>query len=221
VRPQLRLVLPLACGLLAILLVLVIVLVGSGGSHRTTTQNGGFDGAAFPANVRAHDFTLSNQQGRRVSLGMFQGQTVVLTFLSTGCRACTLVAQQVRGALDELAEATAKAEAHTKGLSDALPAMQVLFVSTNPRSDSAARVKRFLAETSLTGRAEYLTGTRQQLRAVWRAYRVPPASAGKSASEAATTVLLIDRDGIERVGFGLEQITPEGLSHDIRLLQTG
>jgi hypothetical protein len=32
---------------------------------------------------------------------------------------------------------------------------------------------------------------------------------------------LIDRRGLVRVGFGLEQITPEGLSHDIRLLATG
>jgi len=31
-------------------------------------------------------------------------------------------------------------------------------------------------------------------------------------------VLLIDRKGTERVGFGLEQITPESLAHDIRLL---
>jgi hypothetical protein len=30
---------------------------------------------------------------------------------------------------------------------------------------------------------------------------------------------LIDRNGFERVGFGLEQITPEGLAHDIRLLE--
>ena len=28
-----------------------------------------------------------------------------------------------------------------------------------------------------------------------------------------------DRAGFERVGFGLEQITPESLTHDIRLLQ--
>jgi hypothetical protein len=46
-------------------------------------------------------------------------------------------------------------------------------------------------------------------------------SAGKSASEAATTVLLIGRTGAERDAFGLEQLTPESLAHDIRLLRDG
>jgi protein SCO1/2 len=162
-----------------------------------------FDGATFPAGVRAHDFGLHDQQGRRVSLGAYRGQVVALAFLATDCRSCVLVAQQVRGALDELGAS----------------ALKTIFVTTNPRADTAASVKRFLNETSLTGRVLYLTGTLAQLRPVWRAYRVVPASVDKRAAEAATTVLLIDRTGIERVGFGIEQVTPEGVAHDIRLLQ--
>ena len=68
--------------------------------------------------------------------------------------------------------------------------------------------------TSLTGRAIYLTGSVHSLKAVWRAYHV-------NTGEDGITVLLIDRTGVERVAFGVEQITPEGLSHDIRLLKTG
>jgi hypothetical protein len=30
---------------------------------------------------------------------------------------------------------------------------------------------------------------------------------------------LIDRSGIERVGFAADQLTPEGLAHDIRVLE--
>jgi protein SCO1/2 len=192
---------------LATVLVIAIVLTGS---SKHTASHGGFDGAAFPAGVRAHDFTLEDQQGRKVSLSAYRGQVVALAFLpgtagiSPGCRTCLLVAQQMRGALDELG---------------ATPGLRMIFVSTKTAAPRV-RVGRLLRETSLTGRVEYLTGTRTELQPIWHAYGVPPPSVGKAASEAAVTVLLIDRKGFERVGFGLEQITPEGLAHDIRLLQS-
>jgi protein SCO1/2 len=208
-----RLVLPAIVGALAIALVLAIVLgTPSKGSSDASISasgpqsSGGFDGALFPAGVRAPDFTLEDQQGHRVSLSAYSGQVVALIFLpSPSCRTCLLVAQQVRGALDEL---------------EGKPQVKAVFVSTKTGA-TRARVARFLAETSLTGRAEYLTGTAKQLGGVTRAYRLPPPSASKATAEAAVTVLLRDRDGFERVGFGLEQITPEGLSHDIRRLQAG
>jgi cytochrome oxidase Cu insertion factor (SCO1/SenC/PrrC family) len=204
-----RLVLALASALLALILLLAIVLGSSkssptGPGAGTGSRSGGFEGAVFPAGVHAHAFTLSDQLGRSISLSAYRGQVVVLTFLSSDCRTCVLVAQQVRGALDELGAA---------------PDVHAIFVSTDPRADTRARVARFLEETSLSGRVGYLTGSTARLRPVWHAYHVAPAGAGKQASEAAITVLLIDRHGGERVGFGLEQVTPESLAHDIRALE--
>jgi hypothetical protein len=115
-----------------------------------------------------------------------------------------LVAQQIRGALDQLAR----------------PA-PVLIVSAEPAADTSAGVKRFLARVALSGRAEYLSGSRRELQGVWRSYRVTPPSAGRGAFERAVTVRLIDREGRERVVFGLEQLTPESLAHDIGKLQEG
>jgi cytochrome oxidase Cu insertion factor (SCO1/SenC/PrrC family) len=178
----------------------------TGHSSSTSSTNAKFDGASFPPGLRAHNFTLSNQRGRRVSLSDYHGQVVVLGFLFSDCRTCILVAQQVRGALDELEG--------TRGV-------QTIFVSTDPRADTRASVNHFLSETSLSGRVEYLTGTPAQLRPVWHDYGIPPVSDGKADSEAGITVLLIDREGIERVGFGVEQITAESLAHDIRLLRAG
>jgi cytochrome oxidase Cu insertion factor (SCO1/SenC/PrrC family) len=155
--------------------------------------------------MSAHDFALPDQQGRVVSLGSYRGQVVALAFVSSTCRACALVAQQVRGALDELG---------------AITGVRTVLVSIDPGADTRARVRRFLEQTSLAGRVEYLTGTEARLRKVWHAYRVRPLSAGRASSEAAVTVLLIDRNGLERVAFGVEQITPEALAHDIRLLES-
>jgi cytochrome oxidase Cu insertion factor (SCO1/SenC/PrrC family) len=195
----------------ALVLALAIGGCGSGRSAKPAS----FDGAAYPPGIVAPGFTLDDQQGRRVSLSALRGEVVVLAFVSTNCRACRLAAHQIRGALDELAEAP------TYGRGTAVNAMSVLFLSTDPASDTHTAVKRFLTEASLANRVLYLTGPMEQLRRVWRAYRTPPMSAGKSASEAATTVLLIGRTGAERDAFGLEQLTPESLAHDIRLLRDG
>lgn len=209
VRYQPRFLLPAVSVVLAIVLALAIVLGGGhddsspNSSTPSANHNGSFDGAAFPPGVRGHDFTLTNQRGQRVSLSAYRGKAVLLAFLFSRCRTCVLVADQVRGALDEV---------------EGTSAVATIFVSTDPRADTRASVSRFLDETSLSGRVEYLTGTSRELQPIWKAYAIPPVSDGKYASEEGSTVLLIDRNGSERVGFGLEQITPESLAHDIRLL---
>jgi protein SCO1 len=206
VSPKLRFALLALSSVLAIVLVVAIVFGGglNDSSDQSAAHNGDFDGAVFPSGVRAHDFTLTNQHGQRVSLSSYRGRVVVLAFMFSNCHTCVLVANQVRGALDEL---------------EGGPHPATLIVSTDPQADTHASVSRFLEETSLSGQAEYLTGTPRELQPVWRAYAISPASAGKTAAEAGITVLLIDRKGVERVGFEVEQITPEGLAHDIRLLE--
>lgn len=172
----------------------------SGSSSQT-----GFDGAALPSGIQAPAFALTDQHGRRVTLGEYRGQVVILTFLAaTTSGASPLIAQQIRGALDDLGRPT--------------PA---LAISANPAADTPVRVRNLLAQASLSDRMEYLTGTPARLRAVWRAYRVAPMSAGQAAFDRAASVLLIDPRGRERVLFGLEQLTPEGLAHDVQRLQAG
>lgn len=181
-------------------------------SPTSTPSASGFDGAALPAHVRAHDFTLTSlsattgqHAGEPVSLSAYRGQVVVLTFLYSTCGpTCIVIAQQIRGALDELG-------GHSS---------VVLIVSADPSADTPASVRRFLARVSLTGRVHYLTGSPAQLRAVWHAYGAIPASAGRAAFDNSASVFLIDPSGSERVLFGVEQLTPESLAHDLRKLQT-
>jgi protein SCO1/2 len=164
----------------------------------------GFDGALLPRGVSTPDFTLTDQAGRRVSLGQYRGRVAILTFLSTTCHpTCPLIAQQIRGALDEM-------NAHPT---------PVLIVSANPAADTPAAVRRFLGEAALEGRVEFLTGTPAELRAVWRAYDIVPSQLGDAESPHAAAVLLIDRAGQKRDLFQVEQLTPEGLVHDIRKLE--
>ncbi len=208
------LLLGLATGL-ALALALVLILdrpAPRSGADTTTTgvdarASAGFDGALLPGGLRAPTFTLTDQRGRRISLRQYRGRVAILTFLSPACRpTCPLIAQQIRGALDEL---------------DAHPALHpaVLIVSANPAADTPAAVRRFLAEAGLAGRVEYLSGTSAELRPVWRAYGVIPAQLADAGSPHPASVLLIDRAGDERDLFEVEQLTPEGLSHDVRAVE--
>jgi protein SCO1/2 len=165
----------------------------------------GFDGAALPATAPAHEFTLSDQAGRSVSLHEYQGQVTVLAFLYSTCGAtCIVIAQQIRGALDELPHP-----------------VPVLFISADPGVDTSAHISRFLGQVSLTGRVHYLTGSLAALKPIWRAYGIVPATAGAAAFKRFASVFLLDGSGRERVVFQLEQLTPEALAHDIGKLAGG
>jgi protein SCO1/2 len=179
----------------------------AGPTGATALAGSPFVGAEIPGQ-RPGDFTLTDLRGRRVALSDYRGQVTILTFCSTDAASAStsrLIAQQIRGALEEL---------HTR-----VPA---LAVSLDPEADSHARVSDFLRRVSLTGRLDFLTGTPNELRAVWRAYAiVPPTSAHQRGPDRAAYVLLIDQRGVQRVRFYVEQLTPEGLSHDIRKLEAG
>jgi protein SCO1 len=170
------------------------------------TVTGGFQGAPLPTPKPARGFALTDQYGRRISLAALRGSPVVLAFLYARCGApCVLIAQQIRGALDELG-------AHP---------VPVLIVSADPAGDTPPAVRQFLAGVSLSGRVHYLTGPAAQLEAVWRSYGVHPASDGTATFAKYATVRLLDAKGRETVLYGTEQLTPEALAHDIGKLRSG
>jgi cytochrome oxidase Cu insertion factor (SCO1/SenC/PrrC family) len=177
---------------------------GEGADASEATSSTGFDGAALPPSFVVHDFALADQEGRTVSLGSLRGRVTVLAFLYSTCGStCVVIADQIRGALEELPHR-----------------VPVVLISADPAADTPTQVSRFLAQVGLSGRVYYLTGPVSALTPIWRAYRVVPASAGRAAFDRYATVLLLDRSGRERVEYGLEQLTAEALAHDIRKLQS-
>jgi protein SCO1/2 len=194
-------------GALALALALSACSSGSSSSTSDATQSvpagaSGFDGAALPSGVSAPTFALRDQAGAPVSLAAYRGQVVIVAFLYSSCgSACVVIAQQIRGALDELGRAVPE-----------------LVISADPAADTPAGVERFLRKVSLSGRVRWLSGSPAQLRPIWHAFRVLPASAGRAAFARSASVFLIDPRGMERVIFQLEQLTPEALSHDVRKL---
>jgi protein SCO1/2 len=180
---------------LALATIALILLTGGTASRN---DDHGFAGALRP-DIPPQDFRLRDQDGRDVALSDYRGRVVILTFLYTTCRdTCPVMAQQIRGALDDLAKP--------------VPA---LAVSVDPAGDTPRRAKAFLLRQHLTGRMRYLLGSAGDLERVWRAYGIQPQTGGRDHS---AYVVLIDSRGRQRIGFPAGQLTPEGLAHDVRRL---
>lgn len=198
--PRVRLTLVVVVALLVAGLGGAVLFGDSGGeSGADGAHPSGFLGAARPPGARAADFRLRDQDGSVVTMREYRGRDVVLTFLYSTCEeSCPLIAQQIRGALDELGED-----------------VPVLAVSVDPRNDTSFRARRFLVKQKMNGRMRFLLGTRAQLEPVWKAYGIQPQ--GDGFEHSASTVLIDDR-GVQRIGFSTEQMTPDVLAHDLRWL---
>jgi protein SCO1/2 len=159
----------------------------------------GFAGAVLPEGVRAPEFTLTDQDGEPIRMSDFHGEPVVVTFLYTNCdETCPPQAQQIKGALDLLGRD-----------------VPVLAIAVDPPNDTPESAREFLAEQRMTGRMRFVLGSEEQLRPLWRGYAIQPQLPG---AEHQARIVLVDEDGFQRVGFPLEQATPERIAHDLRAL---
>ena len=176
------------------------VIVFAKPSAEPRTGASGFAGSLRPA-IPPKDFTLRDEAGKEISLRQYRGQVVVLTFLYSTCRdTCPLTATTIRGALDDLGHD--------------VPA---LAVSVDPKNDTPDNVEGFLVRQRVSGgRMHFLTGTRAQLAPVWRDYGIQPQGNGYEHS---AYVLLIDKQGRQRVSFPVDELTDRALAHDIRRLE--
>jgi protein SCO1 len=201
INPRLRLAISIviACCAAAIVAVTVASAGNDDGVDKLEITHG-FAGALRPPQIPPKDFTLHDQDGKVASLRAYRGQPVILTFMYSTCQnTCPLMADQIRGALDDLGRD--------------VPA---LAVSVDPKNDTPATAKHFLLKHAVYGRMRFLLGSRAQLQPIWKGYGIQPQGRGYEHS---AYVLLIGKDGRQRVGFPASELTPEGLAHDVKVLQ--
>ncbi len=170
----------------------------AGGDEPSTAR--AYEGALRPPGIPPAEFRMRDQDGRVATLREYRGKVVVVTFLYTTCEdTCPLVGQQIRGALDRLGHD-----------------VPVLAVAVDPPRDTARSARRFLADQRLLGRLRFLVGPEPELRRQWRAYGIRPQGRG---FEHTAHVVLLDRRGVQRIGFPVDQVTPERIAHDIAALE--
>src|SRR4051812_27121188 len=105
-----RLIVALAAAGILSLAAIVVGVIGLSSSSDSAaepavvqTPPSAFQGAELPPDVKAPDFSLRDENGKRVSMRQYRGKVVVVTFLYSHCHdTCPVQAQQIKGALDDL-----------------------------------------------------------------------------------------------------------------------
>ena len=192
-----------ATGILALVVIIFAAKGISSDDGSPTVSNApksAFEGALLPPGIRAPDFSLKDERGRRVTMKQYRGKPVVVTFLYSHCHdTCPIQAQQIKGALDDLGHD--------------LPA---LAISVDPPGDTPKSVDRFNAVQGVTNRIRWVLGREAQLRPLWDGYHTTSQS---PRTEHMARLVLVDKRGFQRIGYPSSQVTPERLAHDLRLLE--
>ncbi len=179
-------------------------------------------GAAFPCRVAqgpfrdeaieppapAPDFTLRTADGQSFRLGAERGKVVVLYFGYTSCPdVCPTTLAQLADIKTDLGEAAAR--------------LRVALVTVDPERDTPERLRTYTAAFDPTFLG--LTGSRQALAKVWKAYgvyaekkRVAGSPLGYLVNHSARTYI-VDADGQLRLTLPFGTPT-DAFLHDLRIL---
>ena len=189
----------LALTLVAIASLAAVVLAASAARDEPERSAQRFEGATLPRGLKAPQFDLTDETGRRIRMSDFRGRPAVVTFLYTTCEeTCPSQAQVIKGAFAELGRD--------------LPAVAV---AVDPPRDTPERARRFISEQRMNDRLRFALGDRDELRPVWRGFAVEPQ---RENLEHTGRLVLVDSDGVPRVAYPIDQATPERIAHDLLIL---
>ncbi len=171
----------------------------AGYSRLTPDPSVGFSGYIRPPGARVPAFELTDQDGRQATRAAARGRWAVYAFIYSHCRdTCPLEVNQIRGALDRLGHD-----------------LPVVGVSVDPAGDTRDSARAFVTEQRMTGRMRFLMGTRADLAPVWRAFGIAPQTRGGDHS---ASVVVVDGQGRQRLGYPVSKLTVDGLERDLRRL---
>ncbi len=153
----------------------------------------------------APQIALRNWNGKRVRLSDFRGTAVLLTFIYDHCPdTCPLIVDKLRQAQVKLGAA-----AHR---------LQIVAVSVDPRGDTRSTVRAFLAKHRMTGRMDYLIGSRAELAPVWSAYDIGVQGTPESREVSHSALVYGITGGGEWLALYDESFEPSQIAHDAPIL---
>jgi len=212
--------LPSACAVVLTGLSLLLSSCGGSAGHKRATaaavmgatsaigassSSASLDGPTVSSPTPAPALRLRNYHGREVRLSSYRGKAVLLTFIYTHCHdVCPLIAAELHEALGILGRRASE--------------VQVIGVTVDPRGDTPAAIAAFLAKHQMTGRMQYLVGTRAQLEPVWHRWRVS-ASLPNSHHQVMHTALVYGISGSGKVMTVYPaNFAPTDIAHDVPIL---
>lgn len=169
----------------------------------------GYDAPALLSPARqAPDFGLRDSTGKLVHISQFRGKAILLTFIYDHCHdVCPLIVANLHNALLKLGSRASE--------------VQIVAVSVDPRGDTPATVKAFLAVHRMTGRMEYLIGSFSELSAVWRKYGITVQGSPDSREVSHTAVVYGITGSGEMLALYPSNFKPAWIVHDVPLLAAG
>ena len=140
---------------------------GCGGSSSdSTTNRAAFAGATANPPKPAPPLKLDDSLGQEVNIDQYRGKAVLVTFIYDHCPdVCPLIVGNLHTAQNELGSGA--------------NSLQIVAVSVDPKGDTPTTVKAFLQDHQMTGRMQYLIGSRPQLEKVWSAWGIVSKSSPK------------------------------------------
>ncbi len=187
--------------------VLVVLLVlgwrASGLSHKVE------EGERLSKIGPAPAFTLTAQDGRRLSLNELRGKVVVVTFIYASCAdACPLLTAKMATLQDDLAV-------------DFGPKVFFVSITVDPERDTPEVLTRYAqAHGANPAGWAFLTGTPDEIRAVARQYGIYYKKQAAGDVDHTFLTSLVDQSGTLRVQYLGVRFDPDELLHDLQSLLT-
>jgi protein SCO1 len=194
-------------------LVLVAVAVGAIGcgnsGSSSTTTDASFAGLPAKPQSAVPPLKLDNSLGQPVNIDDYRGKAVLVTFIYDHCPdVCPIIVGNLHTAQNEMTSAERRQ-------------LQIIAVSVDPKGDTPKTVKAFLAEHQMTGRMQYLIGSRPQLENVWHDWSIvsksDPGRKNPDAVEHSALIYGISGNGKMTTVYPAN-FTPKQIVHDVPLL---
>jgi protein SCO1/2 len=165
------------------------------------------EGARLSKIGPAPAFTLTAQDGRRLSLNELHGKVVVVTFIFTSCAdACPILTAKMAALQDDLGN-------------DFGPKIFFLSITVDPEHDTPEILTRYaqVHGANLSGWA-FLTGTPDEIQAVARQYGIYRKKQTGGDVDHTFLTSLVDQHGTLRVQYMGVRFDPGGLRRDLQSL---
>jgi protein SCO1 len=150
----------------AVVLAVAALVAGCGGGGGSSSEQSStrpsdpqFRGAVANPAYPAKPLRLRNYNGTPVDLSGYRGKAVLVTFIYDHCPdVCPLIVSHLHTAQAELGGQARK--------------LRIVAVSVDPKGDTPRTVAAFLRSHQMTGRMDYLIGSRPQLESVWKEWGI-------------------------------------------------
>jgi protein SCO1/2 len=194
------------------LLLAAVGAVGCGSSSSDPTSTVASDeplaGGLFKPPTKEPPLQLDNSLGQPVNITDYRGKAVLVTFIYDHCPdICPLIVSNLHAAQAQLGNDAGQ--------------LQIIAVSVDPEGDTPKTVKAFLADHQMTGKMQYLIGSRPQLEQVWTDWHIITKNSSKKsdpdAVEHSALIYGITGNGVLKTVYPAN-FKPKQVVHDVPIL---